>query len=47
MKDGPALRVVQRRRPVEDADDEGAEDYAGDGLETEPPTPPAETVTCC
>ena len=37
MQDGPALRVIQRRRPVERAQEEGEDDGASDRLQTETP----------
>jgi len=43
MKDGPSLRVVQRRRPVARAQQERREHRRGDQLQSESPTDRAET----
>ena len=38
MEDGPPLRVVQRRRAVEGAEEERGGEHARDGLQAEAPS---------
>ena len=38
MEDGPPLRVVERRRAVEGAEEEGGGEHASDRLQAEAPS---------